>query len=220
MSGRLSAPEPEHAGIPAIHFEELSCTACHSGPWPDEQTMTMKTSRAHALGTHGVDKNDEAPPHIAGPVFDRAEDGKITPHKIVWPAYWGRMANNEVEPINIDDVRPVVAAVIAEYQARIDSIRADSIAVADSLAALDSTAVAAVEEVMEDAAATDSLTDSSEVAAPIAKIQYWPELNDQQIADILSRLSNDDGVAVYINGGKLYQRAGAGILRGQRACRC
>jgi hypothetical protein len=74
-AGRLGAPVPEHKGIPPVHFEKLSCTACHSGPWPGEQTILTKTSRAHRLGTLGVNKSHEALPHIIAPVF--AKQGGI-----------------------------------------------------------------------------------------------------------------------------------------------
>jgi len=68
-AGRLGAPVPEHKGIPTVHFEKLSCTACHSGPWPGKQTILTKTSRAHRLGTLGVNKSHEALPHIVAPVL-------------------------------------------------------------------------------------------------------------------------------------------------------
>jgi hypothetical protein len=54
--GRLGAPVPEHKGIPTIHFDKLTCTACHSGPWPGDKTLLAKTSRAHRLGTPNVGK--------------------------------------------------------------------------------------------------------------------------------------------------------------------
>jgi len=91
LAGRLGAPHPKHAGIPPIHFEKLSCTACHSGTWPDSKAPRVKTSQAHGLGTHGVNKSDGALPHIMSPVFVKGEDGKIAPHKMFWPAFWARL---------------------------------------------------------------------------------------------------------------------------------
>ena len=32
--GRMGAPEPIHKGLPPVHLEKLSCTACHSGQFP------------------------------------------------------------------------------------------------------------------------------------------------------------------------------------------
>ncbi|HLB74812.1 MAG TPA: hypothetical protein VJJ98_12390, partial [Sedimentisphaerales bacterium] len=37
-AGRLGAPIPEHRGLPPVHLERLTCTACHSGPWPGEKS--------------------------------------------------------------------------------------------------------------------------------------------------------------------------------------
>jgi hypothetical protein len=122
-AGRLGAPHPKHAGIPPIHFEKLSCTACHSGTWPDGKAPRVKTSQAHGLGTHGVNKSDGALPHLMSPVFVQGEDGKIAPHKMFWPAFWGRLAvslpnralslsKGTVEPIAYADVNSVTTKII------------------------------------------------------------------------------------------------------------
>ena len=34
-TGRFAAPYPKHKGLPEIHLQKLSCTACHSGPKPE-----------------------------------------------------------------------------------------------------------------------------------------------------------------------------------------
>ena len=126
-AGRLGAPIPKHIGIPTIHFEKLTCTACHSGPWPGEKTILTKTSRAHRLGTIGVNKSHEALPHIIAPVFAKQggigaayigklllmEAGKIAPHKMIWPAYWGILEDDKVTPIDIETVRQTVGEVFA-----------------------------------------------------------------------------------------------------------
>jgi hypothetical protein len=127
VAGRLGAPVPKHLGIPPIHFEKLSCTACHSGPWPKEKTILTKTARAHRLGTMGVNKSHEALPHIMTPVFAKQagigaaylgklltlEAGKIAPHKMIWPSFWGSLKDEKVAPIDIDIVRKTVGEVFA-----------------------------------------------------------------------------------------------------------
>ena len=113
VAGRLGAPVPEHPGIPPVHFERMTCTACHSGPWPQEKTVLTKTSRAHRLGTVGVNKAHEALPHISSPVFAERENGKIAPYKMVWPAYWGIIKDQEVAPIDFDVVKQKVGQVLA-----------------------------------------------------------------------------------------------------------
>ncbi len=111
-SGRMGAPVPEHRGIPVVHFDKLSCTACHSGPWPAEKTLRTKTSRAHGLGTHNVNKSNDALPYIETVVFARRADGKIGPHKLIWPAYWGNLKGETVTPIAVETVRTIAGSII------------------------------------------------------------------------------------------------------------
>lgn len=107
--GRLGAPKPLHAGIPPVHFDKLACTACHSGPWPKQNTVRSKTSQAHALGAKGSNKSAEALPHIVYPVFAKQTDGKLGPHKIIWPAFWGSLKDNKVVPISAEIINPVIS---------------------------------------------------------------------------------------------------------------
>ena len=111
-AGRLGAPYPKHAGIPPIHFEKLSCTACHSGVWPDAIAGRAKTSQAHGLGTHGVNKTAAALPHIIAPVFVRQADGKIAPHRMFWPAFWARLDSGKVKPMAYAEVVSVTSKII------------------------------------------------------------------------------------------------------------
>jgi len=115
-SGRLGAPEPAHVGIPTVHFEKLTCTACHAGPWPKSMTIRTKTSRAHGLGTYNSDKADDALPHIIYPVYIKQVNGKIAPHKVVWPAFWGRLKNGAVVPIAPETVLSVAGKVFSDIQ--------------------------------------------------------------------------------------------------------
>ena len=111
-SGRLGAPKPVHAGIPVVHFERLSCTACHSGLWPSQKTSLVKTSMGHALGTLGSNKNADALPHIETAVFAEGSDGKIGPYNVVWPAFWGQVKDGKVRPLNLDVVKGIVVDII------------------------------------------------------------------------------------------------------------
>jgi hypothetical protein len=100
-AGRLTAPVPKHVGIPPVHFEKLTCTACHSGPWPGSQAVTTKTSRAHLLGVPNSSKDKDVLPHIESPVFAKAGD-KISPHRMIWPAFWATVADSNVVPIKLE----------------------------------------------------------------------------------------------------------------------
>jgi hypothetical protein len=118
---RMGAPRPEHKGVPLVHFEKLACTACHSGPWPKEQTGLVKTSRAHALATTYAENAEQALPHIVYPVFAKQADGKIAPHKMIWPAFWATIqeaehktqnAEERVMPIRLEVIEPMAKRVI------------------------------------------------------------------------------------------------------------
>ncbi|MFC1554991.1 hypothetical protein ACFL7D_10170 [candidate division KSB1 bacterium] len=111
-SGRLGAPNPKHNGIPLIHFDKLSCTACHSGPWPTENTQRVKLSRTHGLGTYNVKKDDNASPYIYSPVYVKDEDGKISPHRMIWPSFWGYLDGDNVEPVPPVKVQKISLAFI------------------------------------------------------------------------------------------------------------
>jgi nitrate/TMAO reductase-like tetraheme cytochrome c subunit len=111
-TGRLGAPEPPHRGIPSIHFEKLSCTACHSGPWPKEEAGQWKTARIHKTGIHGKHNLGLAQPHIYGPVLMAGDDGKIAPHKVFWPAYWATLKDEVVTPMVVADVMDAAGSIL------------------------------------------------------------------------------------------------------------
>ena len=113
VAGRLGAPVPKHPGIPPVHFDKLTCTACHSGPWPVEKAYQTKTSRAHRLGTKNVNKADDMLPHIMSPVFAKGYDGKIGPHKLFWPAFWAGLKDKDITPLKLEVVAPIAEQVMA-----------------------------------------------------------------------------------------------------------
>ncbi len=102
--GRLGAPEPAHRGIPMVHFEKLTCTACHSGPWPKEEVGRWRTARMHKTGLHGKHNLEITQPHVYSPVLMKGADGKIGPHKVFWPAYWGMLKDESIEPMAPKDI--------------------------------------------------------------------------------------------------------------------
>ncbi len=109
-SGRLGAPQPTHPGIPTVHFEKLACTACHSGPYPKERIGQVKTSRAHALGAHNVNKNPQALPHVYAPVLTEESHGKLATHKMIWPAFWAVRSEQDVTPLPVAYVQETAAS--------------------------------------------------------------------------------------------------------------
>ena len=99
LGGRLGAPRPVHKGLPPIHFEKMTCTACHSGPFPSDQPQIVHTSLAHKLGLPAPARGERTPPVIVQPVFLRDGDGRIAPNKVVWPSYWGRLKDGKITPM-------------------------------------------------------------------------------------------------------------------------
>ena len=98
-AGRLGSPRPVHKGLPPIHLEKLSCTACHSGPLPASQPQVVHTSLTHKLGLPAPERGKNTAPVILEPVFLRGADGKIAPYKMVWPSYWARLNGTNLTPM-------------------------------------------------------------------------------------------------------------------------
>ncbi len=98
-SGRLGSPRPIHKGMPPIHFQKLTCTACHSGPFPGPQPEIVQTSLAHKLGLPSPARGKNTAPIIVEPVFLYDANGKIAPHKVVWPSYWARLKAGKLTPL-------------------------------------------------------------------------------------------------------------------------
>jgi len=117
LGGRMGAPRPVHKGIPPVHFDRLSCTACHSGPWPSETPVNVQTSFAHELGLESFERTAESAPRIVAPIFLRADDNKITPHKMVWPNFWGTLRSDKVTPMAPAKVKVVARDAFKDLQA-------------------------------------------------------------------------------------------------------
>ena len=108
MGGHLGAPIPEHKGMPPVHFDKLSCTACHSGRLPTGNTARVRTARIHKLGLHGkLASMQPQLPHVVTPVFARMANGKIGPHNMIWPSFWGTQTNGVVKPLAPNLVREI-----------------------------------------------------------------------------------------------------------------
>ncbi|MBU1338465.1 MAG: cytochrome c3 family protein [Acidobacteria bacterium] len=103
-SGRMGAPYPLHKGLPAVHFERLSCTVCHSGPLVTREPVRVRTSRANRLGIHGIARWYTEQPAVLEPVFVPGADGKLSPHRLAWPAFWARLEGETATPLTPEHV--------------------------------------------------------------------------------------------------------------------
>lgn len=112
VPGRLGAPLPAHKGIPLVHFNHLSCTVCHSGPTPARTPQRVRTSRANRLGIHGAAQWWTDEPGVVEPVFTRGTDDRIAPHRLLWPAFWGRIAGEEIVPLKPAEVEGAAGDIL------------------------------------------------------------------------------------------------------------
>jgi hypothetical protein len=187
LGGRNAAPRPIHKGLPTLHFERLSCTACHSGPYPSQEATRVLTSMAHRLGTESYDRAPDAAPAIQEPVFLRdAETHKITPHKVLYPTFWARMNGNAITPISPELLNVKALQKVLGYRTELQPAKPlsdEEVAkVLDVIAGMEAPKPAA-------AATTKPTTAASAPAAP----QPWYT-----------------GEPVFVTGGKAFKRDGKG----------
>jgi hypothetical protein len=106
-AGRLGAPKPLHRGLPPLHLEKLSCTACHAGPLPQSETPTWLNAFLHGLGRPEHRSGRESP-QVLAPVnllknYSQNPEAPAvyTPHRISWPAYWASwQPSGDVTPLD------------------------------------------------------------------------------------------------------------------------
>jgi hypothetical protein len=186
LGGRNAAPRPIHKGLPTLHFDRLSCTACHSGPYPTEEATRVLTSMAHRLGTESYERAPDAAPAIQEPVFLRdPETHKITPHKVLYPTFWGRMNGSEITPISPELLNSKALAKVLGFKVELQPakpLRDEEVSKAlDAIAAMEPKATAA------------ATTKPATASAPATQPWYT-------------------GEPVFVTGGKAYKRAGNGKL--------
>lgn len=112
LGGRHRAPHPQHRGLPPLHFDKLTCTACHCGPWPMEAARRIQTALAHGLGLATRERTDSDQPQIVEPVFTQQDDGRIGPQRLVWPAFWGRLDGKELKPLPLAIVQKAAKSAL------------------------------------------------------------------------------------------------------------
>ncbi len=200
MGGRMGAPKPLHGGLPPLHFEKLSCTACHSGPAPIEDAQPVHTAMAHGLGLPSLDYTSDLEPGIVAPVLLQ-DEGVLYPHRMTWPAFWGRLVDGQITPLNPDDVQETLRRILrvrrgASLMETVSAIK---------LTAEDKAGVLGEERASIDEELWTQEEQEAIAALELAKAkQAWDEL----LAAALTTLQEsfeDDGVAVYVGGGRAYR---------------
>ncbi|MBN1939337.1 MAG: hypothetical protein JW843_07115 [Candidatus Aminicenantes bacterium] len=111
-AGRMGAPYPYHKGFPEVHFERLACTVCHSGPLPADEPARVRTARANRLGIFGKADWSTDLPVIVEPVYRKDTNGKLTPHRMMWPAYWGALEGEAVKPLHPETILAAAGEIL------------------------------------------------------------------------------------------------------------
>jgi len=207
---RLGAPVPTHDGLPTVHLEKLACTTCHSGPYPDERTTRVQTSRAHSLEFQGAHRGRHALPYIVEPVFAHREyDGTIGPQRMVWPAFWIRMAAAEGEE-NGSTLKPMAPAEV--YDMAKDAFKADyenESAKAKADEAGDAPEQESAQTPERDSAEAETAEDELPgLTAP------RPDLPPAKVKAVLAALAKEEEGTTfgYVSAGKLYTLGAGGAL--------
>jgi len=199
LGGRLGAPKPLHKGIPPIHFDRMSCTSCHSGPLPGAKPGAVQTSMAHAFGLAYQEREDSDLPLIVQPVFLDDANGVLTPHRMVWPAYWAWMEDDKLTPMDPGEV-------YIKTLRRVLRIRKDFRAEAGK---------ATISEVdrkttLGDAAGKPDADLNTEQRAKLAELtkQKSIEAFNANLAKVLTELAktkpNEKSQPVYVSSGKVF----------------
>jgi hypothetical protein len=111
IGGRLGAPKPLHKGLPPLHLDRLSCTACHSGASPEAVVPQVQTAMAHLLGLPSHHFGADLEPGLTAPTFAR-DNEVLYPHRMLWPAFWGKMSGDKITPVHPEKVNDAIRRVL------------------------------------------------------------------------------------------------------------
>jgi hypothetical protein len=208
VGGRLGAPKPLHRGLPTIHLEKLSCTACHSGPKPGKEALRVQTAMAHGLGLPTHSLSAETDPGMAAPVMLH-ESGVLYPHRTMWPAFWGEMKDDTIKPLNPE---AVYEAVRSTLRVRGNSTFRETLAKV-TLKAEDKATVLGEERAK---VAPAELTEAEQAKLRDLEQTKAAEAFREKLATALKALQKtiktEGATAVYVSGGRAYRLTGDGAV--------
>ena len=218
-SGRLGAPMPEHKGLPPIHFEKMTCTACHSGSMPSSEVPREINSIAHRLGEH-IKRTGMEAPAIFGTVnlpvdyseylgvetaggddAFHAHDKVYTPHRMMWPSYWGLIRSGKVEVLNPQQVYDIVRRPLKVRKGFEEDLGDVKLSLSDRKKILGEDRARAKEE--------DRTPEEQEKIAAAEEEERKKQVNERMAA-ALEAIEEEfpDGIAVYISAGQGFVRKG------------
>ncbi len=203
VGGRLGAPKPLHRGLPTIHLELLSCTACHSGPQldRDKQAFGVQTAMAHGLGLPSHALTADTEPGIVAPVILKS-DGVLYPHRTVWPAFWGEMQGADVKPLSPQAVYDTLRTTL---RVRGNSTFTETLGKV-TLKAEDKAAVLGEERAK--VAPAELTADERDKLAQLEKtksVEAFREKLSAPLKKLKTLIQTPDAQPVYVSGGRVYR---------------
>ena len=207
VGGRFAAPRAMHRGIPALHFDIMSCTSCHAGPPPAEEAGQMHTALAHGLGLESLDYLPDLAPGIVAPVMKQV-NGVLYPHRMMWPAFWGWKAGDEIMPLNPEVVHDALRRVlrVRRGQTLIETLTDVRLTPEERVKLLGEERAQVPEDEMTEA----ELAALEELVAAKA-VEEWHEKLVEAL-ETLAELVPEGSQPVFVSGGKVYARQGEGAL--------
>ncbi|MCM2370183.1 hypothetical protein [Aporhodopirellula aestuarii] len=215
--GRMGAPMPMHEGLPPLHFEKLTCTACHSGPVPTTAAKGLMTSLSHGLGDKAHRTGSELP-SIRGPLFipdqpmsnahsdvgdsDLGEThaSRVTVARGMWPAYWGEIRDGKVIPLSPEKVYAATRRTLRVRRGFIEEISKPKLS-----------SKQLVEALGDDRAKIDASEYTPEETAKVDAMQFeaGSALFNERVSASLEAIEKELGIeqAVYVSTGAVYARA-------------
>jgi hypothetical protein len=180
LPGRLGAPYPRHKGFPAVHFKRLSCTVCHSGPWPEKEMTRVRTSRANRLGIYGIARWDTDLPTLLEPAYIRDGTGKLAPNRLLWPAFWVRIKGESCLPLQPEQVQAAAGDILNPEKAIVNILTALTLRLE-----ADQTAVLVLEDKVFELNVDGALNVSSFSGEPPAAGPFWAVRRDGEILPLV-----------------------------------
>jgi hypothetical protein len=204
LGGRLGAPKPLHKGLPPLHLERLSCTACHSGPGPKDRVPQVQTAMAHLLGLPSHRTGADLEPGLAAPTFAR-DEGVLYPHRMVWPAFWGKMEGDNITPLHPEKVNDAIRRVLRVRRGKTftETMMDVKLTKDDKVKALGEERATVAEEELTDEEKAKLETATNKKVMDEFKVKLAEALED------LKGASEEEGATpVYVSGGKAYRLSG------------
>jgi hypothetical protein len=207
LGGRLGAPKPLHKGLPPLHLDRLSCTACHSGPSPQPVVPQVQTAMAHLLGLPTHHSGADLEPGLTAPTFAR-DNEVLYPYRMVWPAFWGTMSEDEITPLHPEMVNDAIRRVLRVRRGKTFTSTMMDVKLSkdEKIEALGEERAAVSEEELNE-------EEQAKLEAALAKkaVAEFTEKLAKALGNLQEAIEEEGAKAVYISAGKAYRLKGEAV---------